>query len=198
MTQENILVVATTTLFPDESYTGFITGNFDHYAQKIVENSKFLDRAFAETDPTHKQIIPYLVFMHQGNVFMMQRTSTASEQRLKNKLTLGIGGHIRQEDFDLGPSIVAWAQREFHEEVDYNGSVTIRPFGIINENATPVDAVHAGFVYILEGNSPEITVKSELKSGILVPLAECQRRYTEFERWSQLIIDQLSAQSTKL
>lgn len=193
MTQEKVLVVATTTLFPNAQDTGFISGNFDHYAQHIVKHSSFLERATAETDPTHKQIIPYLVFMHQDKVFMMQRRATASEQRLKNKLTLGIGGHIRQEDFDLGPSIVEWAQREFAEEVDYAGSISITPLGVINENATPVDAVHAGFVYLLHGNSSKISVKSELKSGVLVPLSECKNRYQEFEHWSQLVIDQLLA-----
>lgn len=192
MTKEKILVVPTNILFPDERDTGFIQGNFDYYARHISANSKFMDRAMAETDPTHKQIIPYLVFTNQGDVFMMQRSEHSGEQRLKNKLTLGIGGHIRQEDFILGPSIIAWAQREFQEEVNYHGQVTIKSLGIINENTTPVGQVHAGFVYLIEGSSRDISIKSELKSGKLVTLAECKERYEEFERWSQLVIDQLT------
>jgi len=193
MMHEKILVVATTTLFPDINDRGFLKGNFDYYARHISENGTFIDRSAAETDPTFKQIIPYLVFRHQDKVFMMQRKATSSEQRLKNKLTLGIGGHIREEDFNFGPSIAAWAQREFHEEVNFQGTITLKPLGIINENETPVDAVHAGFVYLLEGNSQNITVRSELKSGKMVPLSECVQRYHEFERWSQIIIDQLTA-----
>jgi predicted NUDIX family phosphoesterase len=198
MLHEKILVVATNTLFPDPNDQGFLKGNFDYYARHISQNGTFIDRAAAEVDPTHKQIIPYLIFMHQGDVFMMQRKSTSSEQRLKNKLTLGIGGHIREEDFILGPSIAAWAQREFHEEVNFRGSVTIKPLGIINVNTTPVDQVHAGFVYIIEGNSRHISIRSELKSGQMVPISECVRRYEEFERWSQLVIDQLTAHAHAL
>ena len=192
MISEKILVVETKTLFPNETYSGFMQGNFDYYTHKIIDHSKFLDRSFAETDPTHKQIIPYLVFMHEGNVFMMQRAASAGEQRLKNKLTLGIGGHIREEDFNLAPSMLAWAQREFHEEVDYKGTLTVKPLGIINDNSNSVGEVHAGFVYLLEGSTSHIKIKSELKSGKLVSLAECKSRYEEFERWSQFVIDQLT------
>jgi len=192
MTQEKVLVVATQTLFPETSESSFIEGSFDQYAQKIVENSLFIERADAETDTNYKQIIPYLVFMHEGNVFMMQRKSTAGEQRLKNKLSLGIGGHIRAEDFDLGASILDWAQREFAEEVNYSGKITFSPLGIINSNASLVDQVHAGFVYLLKGDTPNISVKEEMKSGQLVSLEICKKRYDEFERWSQIIIDFLT------
>lgn len=187
MKQEQILVVATTTLFPDDAQ-GFIEGNFDHYAQKIVASSIFLDRAQAEQDPDFQQIIPYLVFMHQDKVFMMQRRETAGEQRLKNKLSIGIGGHIRAEDFGLGASIIDWAQREFEEEVDYKGSVTFKPLGILRQTASSVDRVHTGFVYLLEGSSSEISIKEEHKSGTLLTLSECMECYDEFEGWSQRIL----------
>ena len=51
-----------------------------------------------ETDPTYKQIIPYLIFTHDNHYFLMQRRAQASEQRLRNKMSLGIGGHLRAED----------------------------------------------------------------------------------------------------
>ncbi len=191
MEQEKVLVVGTKILFPEEQSADFIAGNFEHYAQKIVSSSQFIDRNLAETDITYKQIIPYLVFMHDDKVFMMQRKSTAGEQRLKNKLSLGIGGHIRAEDFTLGASIIDWAQREFEEEVLYSGNITFTPLGIINSNASLVDQVHAGFVYLLKGDSGKISVKEEMKSGELVPLSTCVERYHEFERWSQIIIDVL-------
>ncbi|MBM3894494.1 hypothetical protein FJ366_02770 [Candidatus Dependentiae bacterium] len=191
MEQEKVLVVGTKTLFPEEKSLDFIAGDFEHYAKKIISSSEFIDRSIAETDINFKQIIPYLVFMHDNKVFMMQRKSTAGEQRLKNKLSLGIGGHIRAEDFTLGASIIDWAQREFEEEVSYSGKITFKPLGIINSNASLVDQVHAGFVYLLEGDSPSIAIKEEMKSGELVSLQTCKQRYNEFERWSQIIIDVL-------
>ena len=61
---------------------------------------------------TYKQIIPYMIFEYADNYFLMERKSTASEQRLKSKLSLGIGGHIRQEDLD-GGTIFDWASENF-------------------------------------------------------------------------------------
>ncbi len=46
----------------------------------------------------------------------MQRTAQASEQRLQNKYSLGIGGHIRQEDITNG-SLADWARRKFMKKL---------------------------------------------------------------------------------
>ena len=142
-----------------------------------------------EVDPAYKQIIPYLVFEHNNNYFLMQRRSTASETRLRNKLTLGIGGHIRQEDMEQENSLFAWATREFHEEVDYAGKLTVTPLGILNDDSDDVGKVHIGFVFLLSGDSSNIAIKSELKSGVLVPLSECIAQYELMESWSQFVVD---------
>ena len=103
-----------------------------------------------EQDQAYKQIIPYLIFAHQGRYFVMQRASTSSEQRLKNKFTLGIGGHIRQEDI-RDDSIFSWAQREFHEEINYSGNVAIQVLGVVNDESNDVGKVHLGLVLLLQG-----------------------------------------------
>ena len=143
-----------------------------------------------ETNPLYKQIIPYLIFKHEDRYFLMQRKAKASEQRLKNKYTLGIGGHIRQEDMTSN-DIFAWARREFDEEVSYSGSLTITPLGLLNDDSNEVGKVHIGLVLLVEGNSAEITVKSELEGGQLLTLEECEVHYDAMETWSQLIFDYL-------
>src|SRR5690606_7557172 len=104
-------------------------------------------RSLMEQDQRYKQIIPYLVFTHENKYFVMQRTSTTTEQRLKNKYSLGIGGHIRQEDMN-GNSIFEWAEREFHEEVSYHGNLEIIPLGVLNDDTNDVGKVHIGFVFL--------------------------------------------------
>jgi predicted NUDIX family phosphoesterase len=132
----------------------------------------------------------------------MQRRSDSSEARLRNKLTLGIGGHIRQEDMSLlrqgfegqaSNSLFAWALREFHEEVDYAGTLNVKPLGILNDDSDDVGKVHIGFVLLLEGDSTNIAIKSELKSGTLVPLSECVAQHSSMESWSQFIVDFLTS-----
>jgi predicted NUDIX family phosphoesterase len=193
MADEQILVVKRTALFPEENsaWHGFKEVNFDHYMAIINQYKQFLPRSIMETDPAYKQIIPYLIFMYDNKYFLMQRKSDASEARLRNKLTLGIGGHIRQEDMQED-SLFAWALREFHEEVEYAGRVTVKPLGILNDDSDEVGKVHIGFVLLLIGDSPSISIKSELKNGSLVSLQECIAQRECMESWSQFIIDYLS------
>lgn len=188
---ELILVVKRDTLFPEGAWTGMKKVDVTHYLELIRNHQEFMPRSHMETDPTYKQIIPYLVYEYQDRYFLMQRQAQASEQRLQNKYSLGIGGHIRQEDM-TNASIVDWARREFHEEIDFSGSFTIKPLGILNDDSNAVGQVHAGFVFLLKGDSPTIKVKSELKSGVLLSLEEIRDFYAHLETWSQIVVDYLT------
>lgn len=184
---EKILVVERATLFSDGSLDGFVPmHSFDDVEQLIVKHQKFLWRSEMETDPTYKQIIPYLIFSYEGSYFVMQRRSDASEARLQNKYSLGIGGHIRQEDIQ-GKTLAAWAQREFEEEVNYSGTLKIQPLGIINDDSSSVGQVHVGFAFLLEGDSAAISIKSEHKEGKLMSLEQMQPLYQDMETWSQWV-----------
>lgn len=189
---ELILVVKRQDLFPQGAWQGIKQVDDAAYAELIKEKKEFLPRSLMENDPTYKQIIPYLVFMHEGKLFLMQRTAKATETRLQSKFSLGIGGHIRQEDID-GSDIASWARREFAEEVSYNGSYTIEPLGILNDDTTAVGQVHVGFVYLLKGDSSTISVQEELKSGELLSFEECQAYYPRMELWSQIVFDLLKS-----
>jgi predicted NUDIX family phosphoesterase len=192
---EHILVVKRSHLFPNGNWHGLAAIDFDHYMHIIDHKKEFHPRSLMETDPTYKQIIPYLVFTHNNKFFLMQRSSTASESRLKNKLTLGIGGHIRQEDIQEN-SLFAWATREFHEEVHYAGNVTVQSLGILNDDSDDVGKVHIGFVLLLTGDSHDISIKSELKHGSFVSLAECITQKECMESWSQFVVDFLTSKKS--
>jgi predicted NUDIX family phosphoesterase len=184
---EMILVVKREHLLPEGEWHGIKEVCFDQYTSIIDQHKEFIPRGIAEQDPTYKQIIPYLVFHHEDLYFLMQRSATASEERLQNKYSLGIGGHIRQEDI-TGQSLFDWARREFYEEVSYEGSVSVKPLGIINDDTNAVGQVHIGFVFLVEGIHSTISVKSELKSGSLVPLEECMQYNKYLESWSQMVL----------
>jgi predicted NUDIX family phosphoesterase len=195
---EKILVVARRQLFPEESFQGFLPiVDFSAYQELIMENRQFFWRSEMEGDPSFKQIIPYLVFCHEDRYFLMRRRGDASEARLKNKHTLGIGGHIRQEDM-LDASLVTWAKREFAEEVFYDGALTITALGLINDETNAVGQVHTGFVFLLQGDTADISVKSELKEGELMSLEQMASSYENMETWSQMVFDFLVARQAAM
>lgn len=185
---ENILVVKRSALFKDETWQGLIKVDTLKYLNIIDKEKEFLPRSIMETDANYKQIIPYLVFNFEDKYFLMQRQSKTSEQRLKNKYSLGIGGHIREEDLSSN-NIIDWARREFEEEVDYAGSYSVETLGMLNDDSNAVGEVHIGFVLLLKGNSNNIKVKSELKSGELLTLDECLSYYDSMETWTQIVFD---------
>lgn len=191
LNDEKILVVKRKSLFQSGSFDGFLPmEKFTNYLEIIKKNKEFMWRSEMEVDPTFKQIIPYIVFSADNKLFLMQRKSTASESRLKNKFSLGIGGHIREEDI-VSDDIFEWAKREFYEEVNYDGRITVKPLGLVNDDGNTVGQVHLGFVIMLEGDSSAISVKSELKSGRLFDMKDCMEHYPDMESWSQLVFDYL-------
>ncbi len=192
---EHILVVKRDKLFSkDAAWSGLKEVNFQDYLAIIKEHQKFLPRTAMEQDPTHKQIIPYMIFTHNDRYFLMQRKKSTTEQRLKSKYSFGIGGHIRQEDMETD-ALIDWAKREFDEEVSYNDAYSIDLLGILNDDSNTVGQVHVGFVMLVKGTSDAISVKSELQSGELLTLEECKAYFSSMETWSQIVFEYLAKNS---
>lgn len=189
---ESILVVKRDLLFPANAHQGLLKDREGYYEKLVNGAMEFHPRSLMEEDVLYKQIIPYLVFHHQGRYFLMQRSDKGTEKRLRNRYTLGIGGHVRQEDL-IGVSIADWARREFHEEVMYAGNVRSEFLGVLNDDSNPVGQVHLGFVYLFHGDSDAISVKSELKSGELKNVAECTQHYEQLEDWSKIVLKYLQS-----
>lgn len=191
VSHEQILVVKRDTLFAAcPAWRGLNKEVTQHIITCIQEHKEFLPRHAVEEDPTYKQIIPYVLFRHGEQYFLMQRQETASESRLQNKYSLGIGGHMRQADSEHS-SLFAWAQREFHEEVQYTDAMNFRPIGILNDDSNPVGQVHLGIVMLIQGQTDAIKVKSELKSGQLLSVRELIPYAEHMESWSSLLLEYL-------
>lgn len=190
---EKILVVKKSILFSYQATSGLTSIDFNSYQKLIQKYKKFMKRSKMEQNPTYKQIIPYLIFTNDGRYFVMKRKSTASETRLQNKYSIGIGGHIRKEDLKR-TNIIDWAYREFDEEVEYEGSYKVKSLGILNDESNPVGQVHTGFVFLLHGDSEKINIKDEHKEGYLLTLDECFELYNQMESWSQIVLDYLRNQ----
>ena len=189
---EEILVVKRNLILKTE-WSGFRTEDFSEYLPLIEKHQEFLWRSEMENDPSYKQVIPYLIFTHDDKFFVMQRKSSASEQRLKNKFSVGIGGHINKKDIQ-NSNIFDWARREFNEEVSFSGDLEVTPIGIINDDSNEVGQVHIGFAFLLKGSTGKISVKSELKSGSLMSRDECKALLTRMEPWSSLVMNKLLAE----
>lgn len=186
MCDEHILVVKRERIFNSCVWQGLNSNDIELYQNIITCHGEFHPRSTMEQDDRFKQIIPYMIFEHAQSYFLMQRKANASEARLQNKFSLGIGGHVRKEDM-VGKTIFDWAQREFQEEVHYSGSCDIEIVGVLNDDSNSVGKVHLGLVLLLHGDMNNISIKDEHKMGTLSSSDEIDRHFDLLEPWSQIV-----------
>ncbi len=87
-----IMVVPTDILFRGGDYfNGFVPvdmteGRFEDIATR---DHVWMERELAEKDPSHKQIIPYIVLKCGESVFVYKRSKAGTDSRLHERLSLG-------------------------------------------------------------------------------------------------------------
>jgi predicted NUDIX family phosphoesterase len=180
-------------------FQGF-SADVDRYLPAILDkkNNSFQPRAQAETNPDFKQIIPYVVVTDGKSILHYVRGKKAGEQRLVSKGSIGIGGHINDEDHSLFAdglqAFQAAVEREVCEELSVQGSFDAKPVGLINDDSTEVGRVHFGIVHLLF-RTPEKVKKNEqvITQVEFIPIEELQARREQMESWSQLCLDNLDA-----
>lgn len=190
---EEILVVRRVHLLPPEGLHGFSRQGLATYLSVIAERSFFARRADVEDDPSLKQIIPYVVLRHRSRVFLVRRTRAGAEPRLRERFSIGLGGHITRDDFSGAADLVkAGMERELMEEVEIPPGWQARPVGVLNDDLEPVGRVHFGLVYMADLPSAAVRVReTEKLSGAFATLEEIHEAYDRLETWSQFVIDGL-------
>ena len=111
---ERVLVVPTAVFHAAGLFQGF-SPRADHYLPRLLtgEHLAYRPRDEVETDPSFKQIIPYVIMAHGGRVLSYVRGKRAGEQRLLGQRSIGVGGHINPAD-DL-PLFNADFREAWHE-----------------------------------------------------------------------------------
>jgi predicted NUDIX family phosphoesterase len=194
---ENVLGFARSLFEQLGVFQGF-NSNVDRYLSVILEpkNNSFQPRARAETDPTFKQIIPYVLITDGKSILHYVRGKKAGEQRLVAKGSIGIGGHINDEDhtlFAVGLQAFQEAvKREVCEELSIQGEFVARPVGLINDDSTAVGRVHFGVVHVLFCTPDKVKKNEQVITQVeFVPIEELKAKREQMETWSQLCLDNL-------
>jgi predicted NUDIX family phosphoesterase len=195
---EQVLVIPRSLFDTLGSFQGFEPGA-DRYLEAILAPGAnfFMDRPAAEIDPTHKQLIPYTIFHHQGKYLVYTRGGSSGEKRLVAKKSIGIGGHINpidQHQDGLGKSMYFNAvEREMAEELVMSGTHTQSVIGLINDDATEVGAVHLGVVHLFELSSDEVSSNEDAIQDLqFFSLAELVAQREDLETWSRICVDHLA------
>lgn len=193
---EQILVIPRQLFDTLGSFQGIET-NADKYLSTIINpaNNFFMDRAEAENDPSHKQLIPYALFRHQGKFLNYMRSKSGGEARLHAKRSLGIGGHINpidEREDHLGlETYKAGVDREINEELIITGEYTQKIVALLNDDSNDVGKVHLGVVHLFDLEDKQVTSNedaiADLRFDTIGDLQGPLRG--NLESWSQICAD---------
>lgn len=197
---ERVLVVPTRLFHALGHFQGF-SPDVARYLPELLslEHTRYLPRHDVEEDPSFKQLIPYVIFRYrdkQGttSLFQYTRGRGQGEGRLHSKRSVGIGGHISAQD-GAGPTGTAYTEgmrREIEEEVEIGTPYVDSCVGMINDDETPVGAVHLGVVHLCDVETPSIRPReTDIADSGFQPVEDLLADLDRFETWSQICLKAL-------
>ncbi|HXT38891.1 MAG TPA: hypothetical protein VN887_02605 [Candidatus Angelobacter sp.] len=156
----------------------------------------YLNRSDAEQDKRYKQLIPYILLISDGRILRYRRGKGGQETRLHGLYSVGIGGHISEEDHGLFSSGRGGYQdgmrRELMEEVALD-QVKEAAVAVINDDSTEVGQVHFGVVHVMQVTSENVAGR---RSGIVapefIPIADAMRDVAGYESWSRFCLENMA------
>jgi len=168
----------------------------DKYLPAITARSAlvYLNRSEAEHDRRFKQLIPYVLLIHRDQILRYRRGKGGEETRLHGLYSIGIGGHISEEDHSLFANDIGYEEgmlREVKEEVDIE-QVKTSTVAVINDDSTEVGYVHFGVVHIMQvANQSAAGRRSGIVSPEFIPIADAVTNASSYESWSRFCLENL-------
>ena len=197
---EQVLVVPRSLLDEIGSFEGIRTEGLEAAVARLLDPGShfFMDRAAAEEDPTHKQIIPYCIFRCGDRVLHYTRGKAGGESRLHAKISVGVGGHVNPVDMDGGKTGAATyhaaVTREIEEELSLPHEHEHRIIALLNDDSNPVGQVHLGIVHLVDLKSDAVSSREDALTDLgFTPLSELNGSlFDRLETWSQFCIRHLA------
>jgi predicted NUDIX family phosphoesterase len=197
---EQVLVVPRALLEEIGHFEGIRTEGMDEAVARLLDpaNHFFMDRAAAEEDPSHKQLIPYCVFRCGDRILHYTRGKSGGESRLHAKISVGVGGHVNPVDTGggkTGPAAYhAAVTREIEEELALPEAHEHRIIALLNDDSNPVGRVHLGIVHLVDLKSAAVRAREDALADLgFSRLAELDgARFEELETWSRFCVRHLA------
>jgi len=183
---EQVYVVPRESLMDGAGWYGLRTDGLATFVAAVERDGRYEPRAAMEIDPAFKQIIPYLVLRDGQRYFLMQRTAAGGDARLHGRYSIGVGGHLNPGDGGL----LGGLRREWDEELVADFVPDFRLLALLNDDTTPVGAVHLGAVYLADADGRSVAIREtdKLTGGFADP-AEVAGVADRLETWSALAFE---------
>ncbi len=168
----------------------------DKYLSVVTATSKlvYLNRSEAEHDQRYKQLIPYVLLICRDKILRYRRGKGGQETRLHGLYSVGIGGHISDQDDGLFAKDIGYQEgmrRELMEEVALE-QVNAPPVAVINDDSTEVGRVHFGVVHVMHVPAESVAGRRPgIVSPEFIPIAQAVSDTSAYESWSRFCLEHL-------
>ncbi|NOJ46464.1 HTH domain-containing protein [Bradyrhizobium archetypum] len=197
ISNETILCIPRTDLSIDGNDGFFATSTYQGILND--ESLKYCPRKTAEKDVTIKQIVTYVAVLKERQVLCYERGSySASGKEFIGSKSIGFGGHVSSDDFDLfstdGRGVVSNAWRELREELNLTDKQIVgrgpTVVGIINDTTTQEGQKHIAVAMVVWCNPADDITKGELEIKNLhwKSIRALPNDLLEFEAWSKTFL----------
>lgn len=167
----------------------------------VLPEPTWLPRTDAlESDPSWKQVIPYVLCVRDGRVLAYRRPRKGpGEARLAGRWSIGVGGHVEQDDAWESPpeTVLRAAWREIEEElrpVDPGACLAWWAVGTIVDPTSAVGRCHVGVAMVaMFRRGAECRFTAEVMEPRWCDLEEAKGLAAEgkMETWSVIFLDGL-------
>jgi len=172
------------------------------YLPVVTSPSKilYLNRSEAELDKRYKQLIPYVLVICNDKILRYRRGKGGQETRLHGLYSVGVGGHISEEDNGLFSNAVGYQEgmrRELMEEVAID-EVKEAVVAVINDDSTEVGQVHFGVVHVMHvANENVAGRRSGIAAPEFIPIVDAVKDASAYESWSRFCLENLDVLLSK-
>jgi len=200
--KENVLVA------PRDELERRVYGQYVHFdesgfAEMFRTICRFADRRKAEEDDTVKQFVTFTLVIRESRILIYRRGNfTTASDRLRGQLSVGFGGHVNDQDFNLfnrgSDAFRANATRELQEELFldeyYRESIEAmdraRVLGYVNVDDSPDAEHHIAVLIAFSHKDDSVPKKGELSINQLewLDLSLPLNDLSDFDLWSGMIL----------
>jgi predicted NUDIX family phosphoesterase len=184
---ERVLVVERSHYEKCGSFEGVKTTNVQKFYDDLLKGVKYLSREKAESDITHKQIIPQFLVKCGDEFYISKRLGTSDEERLRDIFYFAFGGHINPVDSSdkTGDVFERGSIRELQEELDCKIK-SQKLIGFVNDEEMAVSKYHLGVLYLLELKDKNCATKEKDQlEGFWVRRSEMKKYFEDADSWSR-------------
>ena len=145
----------------------------------------------AETNKRWKQVIPYFALVENGMILTYKKNKSSSETRLRDKYSIGIGGHVNDGDGTGMSAVRTAAIREFKEEIGVTPKLSSNKddYVVIDIKGGAAD-YHIGYCQIITEWQPEgIKLSEEVDKISWKTIPELEE--LDLEEWSLFVLELL-------